>query len=406
MKRSTPILFLTVAWIVAATAAPDPRFADRVAGALTSFAIADGMAAEWETWTPAEIAARFGPGDFGKFVPPLKERPASNPGKGDGRISDDTLEVEALLRAYAARGDHLDAHGYFGFFVPELNTRRVWVPERAAEMTAAERPLWWPERYALHRHAVNFAEPRQAGQGNWLNQGLAVIIWPVGAVNAGEPARAYAEAAAFGAAHTESYALEAAAVTAAAYAEAFGPAPTVDTVLAAALAHAKDGTRLALEAVLAVVDPSDEPPVFADKVRRAWLPYAGLAPADLARAEPDTAPSARNNVGRPSRVQSIESVPAALAAFKWGGGDWRRTFRAGLIYGRDAESIAAVAVGLVGAIRGRAVVPADLASASAAANRRDWNVLAGDFAAVVARIAEQDAAAQSRRLETVLGARR
>lgn len=406
MRKTLPVVFLAALMQLQGAAVPAARFADRLAGALTSFAIADGMAAEWEDWTPAEIAARFGPDAFEKFIPPLKERPASNPGKGDGRISDDTLEVEALLRAYAARGDHLDAHGYAEFFVPELNTRRVWVPERAAVMPAAERPLWWPERFALHRHAVNFTDPRQAGQGNWLNQGLAVIIWPVGAVNAGEPARAYAEAAAFGAAHTESYALEASAVTAAAFAEAFGPAPTVDTVLAAALAHAKDGTRLALEAVLAAVDPADEPPVFADKVRRAWLPYAGLAPADLARAAPDTAPSVRNNVGRPSRVQSIESVPAALAAFKWGGGDWRRTLNAGLRYGRDAESIAAVAVGLVGAMHGRAAVPADLASASATANRRDWNAQAAEFAAVVARIAEQDAAAQARRLETVLGAGR
>jgi ADP-ribosylglycohydrolase len=387
-------------WLPATT--PAPTFDDRVAAALASFAIADGMAAEWETWTPAEIAAQFGAGDFTRFVPPLAERPAANPGKGDGRISDDTLEVEALLRAYAARRDHLDAHAYAAVFVPELE-RAVWVPERAATTPAINRPLWWPERYAHHRNAINRADPRTAGVGNWLNQGLAVIIWPVGAANAGDPDAAYAEAAAFGAAHTESYALEAAAVLAAAYAEAFSAGATVERVLAAAQARAKDGTRLALDAVLATVDPADDPLAFAAKARRAWLPFSGLPPARLAAAEPDTRDLAGTNVGLPSRVQSIESLPAALAAFKWSGGDWRRAFRAGLLYGHDAESIAAVSSSLAGALHGPAVVPADLRAASESANRRDWASLAADFTAAVRDLAQKDAGRHAARQRALGG---
>jgi ADP-ribosylglycohydrolase len=371
-------------------AAPVPNdFGDRVYGALISFAIADGMAAEFENWTPAQIAARFGTEGFPQFVPPLEARPADHPGKGDGRISDDTLEVEALLRAYAAQRDHLDAYAYPRVFVAELE-RPVWVPERAATMRAVDRPLWWPERYAYQRNAINRADPRTAGVGNWLNQGLAVIIWPVGAVNAGDPAAAYAEAASFGSAHTESYGLEAAAVLAAAFAEAFAADASVERVLAAAQGRARDGTKLALEAVLASVDPADDPLTFARKARRAWLPFSGLPPAQLAEPEPNTTDLAGTNVGLPSRAQSIESLPAALAAFKWSGGDWHRALRAGILYGHDAESIAAVATALVAAMSGSRVVPADLAVRSAAANRRDWAAQSAEFVSAIRAIERQD----------------
>lgn len=384
-----------------ALAEPLNRYPDRVAAVLASFAIGDGMAAEFETWSPGEIAARFGTGDFTCFVAPLAERAPSNPGKGDGRVSDDTLEVEALMRACVNHGAHLDAHAYVSAFLPELTGRAVWLPERHASLPAAARPLWWPERYAIHRNDINQLDPRQAGRGNWLNQGLAVIIWPIGAVNAGDPERAYAEAVAFGAAHTESYALEAAAVLAAAYAEALGPAPSVEGVIAAALVRAQDGTRLALESVLATVDPRDEVLVFADKARRAWLPYAGLPSDRLGQASPDTRNRTGTNIGRPSRIQAIESLPAALAALRWSRGDWRRALRAGVLYGHDAESISAVAASLVAAIGGRAVVPADLWSGSERANRRDYLVLAEEFCSAVEGILAEDTRTLARRRAAV-----
>ena len=49
-----------------------------------------------------------------------------------------------------------------------------------------------------------------------VNCGAAMYIAPVGAVNAGDPRRAYDEAIAFASGHQESYGLEAAAVLAAA----------------------------------------------------------------------------------------------------------------------------------------------------------------------------------------------
>lgn len=381
---------------------PAPAWSDRVVATHYAFAIADGMGAPVEKWLPAEIVRRFGAGPFTAFLPPT-EPPRDGPGKGDGRVTDDTLGIEALMRAYAAFGDHLDAHAYASQFAPEIGARTVFVPERGADGVPLDRPLWWPERYAHLRNAINHVDPRQAGQGNWLNEGFNSIVWPIGAVNAGDPERAYAEAVAFGSAHTESYALEAGAVTAAAFAEALGPAPTVEGVLAVALALAKDGTKLALGAVLATVDPSDPPAAFAEKAYRAWLPYSGLPRARLAATDPRPGDRDGTNVGLPSRIQAIQNLPAALAAFKWSRGDYQRALTAGIVYGRDAESIAAQASGLAAAMRGTGVLDPALCAAADKANRREFSTQARELAHVAVRILLRDEAARARRMRTLLG---
>jgi len=398
---------VTSVWSQAAV--PDrsasPAWVERVTGALYAFAVADAMGGPIENWTPRQIEERFGSHDLLEFLPPTEPAAAPGTGKGDGRVTDDTLEVEALLRAYAVHRAHLDAYAYVTAYLPEVAERKVWIAERQDERTVLDRPMWWPERYAWQRHAINRVDPRQGGQGNWLNQGLASIIWPVGAVNAGDPGRAYAEAAAFGAAHTESYALEGAAVTAAAFAVAFGPSPTPEAAVAAAVERAQDGTALALRSALAATDPSVPIPVFVDAVRRAWLPYSGLPPERLDTPDPDTRDLVGTNGGLPSRTQALENVVAALAAVKYGRGDFRKTFRAALFYGRDAESIAAVAAALLGAIHGPGVVPADLRREVDRANRRAFDAQAATFAAAAAAIVDADDRVQRARSLEVLASR-
>ena len=399
---------VTSVWSQAAVPVPaaSPAWVARVAGALYAFAVADAMGGPVENWTPRQIEERFGSHDLLAFLPPTEPVVPPGTGKGEGRVTDDTLQVEALLRAYATHRTHLDAHAYVTAYLPEVAQRRVWVAERQDERTVLDRPMWWPERYAWQRHAINRVDPRQGGQGNWLNQGLASIIWPIGAVNAGDPGRAYAEAVAFGSAHTESYALEGAAVVAAAFAVAFGPSPTADAVLAAAVARARDGTSLALRSALAATDPSTPIPVFVDAVRRSWLPYSGLPPERLDVPDPDTRELSGTNVGLPSRTQALENVVAAFSAVKYGQGDFRKTFRAALFYGRDAESIAAVAAALLGAMGGTDVVPAGLRAGVDRANRRNFAAEAAAFASTAAAIVADDDRLQRARSLAVLSPRR
>lgn len=217
---------------------------DRLEGALYGAAVGDAMGAPVEGKMPGNIAKLFPRHDWTRFLPPTHGGDPDT-GKGNGRVTDDTLMVEALINSYRDAGKHLDAYGYADFLLKHVYDEKVWVPERAAVMRLWDR-LWWPEKYPWTRIVRNNIEPRVAGVGNCVNCGVAMWMMPVGAVNAGDPEAAYQEAVAIGLAHNESFAVEAGGVMAAAYAEAFAREATRESVVRASLAVARDGTADAI----------------------------------------------------------------------------------------------------------------------------------------------------------------
>ncbi len=384
----------------------DPPLRAKVREALYAFVVADAMGGSIENKLPDEIEAQFAAWDFTTFLPPTaKGDIKSGLGKGNGRTTDDTLNLEAVIGVYLRHRDHVDAYDYARHYIDIIEKEKVWIAEKGAELTPHERPLWWPERYVYQRLVINAAEPRQAGIGNYLNEGFQGNALPVGAVNVGDPQRAYDEITAFGQAHTESYALEAAGGNAAAYAVAFERGSTTERVIEAALAFTQDGTRAALTEVLATVTPTDSLRQFAARARAAVLPYLQLGP-ELARssADPLTPKSLRagTNIARPSRIACIENFPVALAALRYGQGDYLRTLKAALFYGRDAETIAAVATSLLAAVRApEAIVPDGLKHQLDQVNRRDYAALADRLTAVVAEVHRRDAERQARRAQVL-----
>jgi len=361
-------------------------FLDKLAGSLYGQAIGDGMGAPVEGWSSDRIKEQFGDHDFTSFLPPTHgDDPAL--GKGAGRITDDTLMAEALIFAYMDAGDHLDAYGYAERMLPHVQGEQVWVPERGKEMSLFDR-LWHPEKYPWMRLAMGNADPRSAGVGNCVNCGVAMWTIPAGAVNAGDPEGAYQEAAAIGLAHNESFAVEAGAVMAAAAAAAFGAGATIEDAVTAAERLSRDGTHGATVAAVGAVDPGDDLDTFVLRVRTAVAPFdqrEGHVPDDQPLAL-----AAASDIGRPSRLASIEELPVALAALKYGAGDFMRTLRAGVCYGRDCDSIAGMACGLHGAIYGRSGLHEALCVEADKANRRDFMELARKFGETIAAIAEKD----------------
>ncbi|MEX0655173.1 MAG: ADP-ribosylglycohydrolase family protein [Phycisphaeraceae bacterium] len=373
----------------------------RVSGALIGGAIGDGMGAPVEGWGPEQILQNFTDWDFTQFIPPQGWDGVSHYWKGNGRITDDTLMVEALMGAYLEAGTHLDAYGYAEHLLPRVVHKAVWVPEYQQQMPIFER-LWVPEKYPRWRLEYNNADPRTAGVGNMCNCGVAMWIMPVGAVNAGDPQTAYQEAAAIGHAHNESFAVEAAAVLAGAFAEAFAT-DSIDKVVGAAIGLAQDGTRRACEASVGAADPGAALADFIRNVRTAVARYdqrtehtSDDRPLSLVKGEP-------TDVGRPSRVMSIEELPVALAVLKYGEGDFLKTLRAGVCYGRDCDSIAGMACGLFGALCGPGQLPASLTEALAKTNRRDFGALAERFAQTARSIFVRDRERFARRAEVLGG---
>ncbi len=362
------------------------HFCERIAGAYAGGAIGDAMGAPLEGWGPERIRKLYPNPVVEAFIPPTIVQPDGTFGKGDGRITDDTLMVEALIDAYVAAEDHLDAHGWAKLVMANMCDRMVFVPERQREMALIER-LWWPEKFPYVRLRCTSVDPRSAGVGNCVNCGIAMYSWPTGAINAGDPVSAYAEAAAWAMAHNESFAVEAAAVMAACMAQALGGSPLPE-ILACARELARDGTGKAIAACLSAVNPADDLHTAIARIR------AAIAPFDQRTGHTsDDSPLAIcvSDLGRPSMLASIEELPVALACLLWGGDDWRKVLGLSVWYGRDNDSIAGMALSLWGAIHTYASLPANLIEASQQTNRRNYHATAVRLAETARRIQRRDA---------------
>lgn len=361
------------------------KFQQKVCAAFYGVAIGDGMGAPVEGKSPEEIKQLFAKHDFSTFLPPTHgEDPGQ--GKGYGRITDDTLMTEALLYAYEHAQKHMDSYDYATHMIPYIAEHSMFVPEWQCDMPILNR-LAWPEKYPFFRLRIANAEPRIAGQGNCVNCGVAMYMLPIGVVNAGNPNGAYAEAAQFGSAHNESFALEAGAVMAAAYAAAFSSDATVDSVIKAACVLAKDGTSQALQATLAVAKQRLTLEAFLPALRQAILPFDPHVMHFADHLENQTVALADD--GQPSRKNAIEEMPVALAIFAWAQGDFSKALEAGVRYGRDCDSIASMACGLCGALKGFENIPQDLIQQSDAINHRNFGMLGNRLVTVALHIAKQ-----------------
>ena len=355
---------------------------DKAVGALAGAAVGDALGGATEGWTPEQIAERYG-GPVTGIVPPYfadwrDARPVAPYHKGDGHITDDTLMTHALVDVYAKRRTHLDAYLVAEHLVPLLISEKRWVPELETSALLLQR-IFLAEKWLVARLHYGHVDPREAGVGNIVNCGAAMYMVPVGIANAGDPIGAYAEAIDIAGAHQSSYGREAAGVFAAAVAAAMAPGATPADVFSAAVGVAHDGTRAALLAVeMAATGTAGE---LGARLRAAIAPYDTVGPN---YREPSM------DARRPSRTKSIEELPVALGFVLASGGDVRSAILGGVNYGRDADSIAAMAGAITGGLHGVAAVPAEWRSDVAEASRIDIEQPGRVMAAVLADLYAAD----------------
>ncbi|MEV7419802.1 ADP-ribosylglycohydrolase family protein [Streptomyces sp. NPDC089919] len=360
--------------------------ADRTAGCLVGAAVGDALGGPVEGWTPEQIAERHG-GRVRGIVGPWYEdwrtaRPIAPYHKGDGHVTDDTLMTHALVRVYERVRDHLDAYAVAAHLVPDLLSNPRWIPELEAEALPLQR-IFLAEKWLVARVHYGHVDPREAGSGNIVNCGAAMYMAPVGVVNAAHPAGAYAEALDIAAPHQSSYGREAAGVFAAAVAAACAPGATVSSVVDAALALAKDGTRPAIEAVCETAARYREFEPALGPLRAAVAPYDSVGPDYRA-------PSL--GARRPSRLHAIEELPIALGMLVVAGGDYEQAVLGAVNYGRDCDSIATMAGAVAGALGGSAAVPAAWSAEVARASRLDLHAPAAALAEVAREVFDLDRA--------------
>jgi ADP-ribosylglycohydrolase len=365
---------------------------DRAVGCLAAAAIGDAFGGPTEGWESREIHDHFG-GWVEGVVESIRrargvEKPFSPFHKGDGHVTDDTLMTRVLVRAYAEKRDHLEAHDVERLMLPLIVDEKTWIPELGREDLLYHR-LFLAEKWLVLKLRYGHADPREAGVGNIVNCGAAMYIAPVGIVNAGDPDGAYAEALAVTGAHQSSYGREAAGVLAAAVAEAMRPGATIESVSETALRLAKDGTRDAIEAVVARGSELDGwRSGGLASLRSVFAPFDSVGDAYATPAQ---------NARIPSRLHSIEELPIALGLLVATGGDVPETILGGVNYGRDSDSIASMGGALAGALGGVGAVPREWIEDVSAASRIDVEEAGREIAVVAAEIFAKDAVRQEAR---------
>ena len=337
---------------------------ERITGALVGAAVGDALGGPVEGYSPERIVERHGGRVHGVVGPWNGDewrtaRPIAPYHKGDGHVTDDTLMTHALVRVYAAVRDHLDAYAVADHLVPDLMTNPRWIPELEAHALPLQR-IFLAEKWLVARLHYGHVDPREAGTGNIVNCGAAMYMAPVGLVNAAHPAAAYADALDVAGAHQSSYGREAAGVLAAAVAAACAPGATADSVVAACLSLAKDGTRAAIEKVCEVASRYTDFESALGPLREAVTPYDTVGPDYR---------SPSLGARRPSRLHAIEELPVALGMVVVAGGDFRHAVLGAVNYGRDCDSIATMAGAVTGALG--SPVPQDWSKTVAEASRLD-----------------------------------
>ncbi|MGI8415062.1 MAG: ADP-ribosylglycohydrolase family protein [Nakamurella sp.] len=364
---------------------------DKAIGSLMAAAVGDAIGGATEGRSTEEILDRYhgyvtGVVDY--FMPDWRTaKPMSPYYKGDGHITDDTLMTNLLVKVYAKNRRHLTAFDMADDLVPLMMTDLTWIPELEKETVPILR-VFLAEKWLVTRLYYGHIDPREAGVGNVVNCGAAMYMAPVGIANAGDPAGAYAEAIELAGAHQSSYGREAAAVFAAAVAAAMAPAADVDSVLTAAVELAKDGTKAAIEAVLAVADPGldwrDAIPVL----RQAISPFDTVGETYRLPAQDSR---------RPSRLKAIEELPVALGFLATSRGTTADCILGATNYGRDSDSIATMGGAIAGALGGESSVPVAWADAVATGSRLDLRAGGIAMAAIAEEIFAADDAAFQRR---------
>jgi ADP-ribosylglycohydrolase len=361
----------------------------KVRGCLYGGAVGDALGAPAEWKFPPEIRERYG--EIVDLVEPWDG--PSDVGKGDGRYTDDTHMVQLLCRIYVEEGKHLDPFIFAHRIVPLIADEPRWLAERGQEMLLVDR-LFYPEKWLLMRLRLANADPRLGGVGNMVNCGAAMYAAPVGIVNACDPDNAYREAIEIFSAHQWSYGLEAAAVMAGCVAEAFRPAATVDSIVGVALDLAKEGTKRAIEQVVAEAGRHRDWRDAIGPLRDAIRPLDGSAEdgvRDRGNATDDWAPS---------REKSIEELPVALGFLVVARGAFEPATFGAANYGRDNDSIAGMAGAIAGALHGDGVIRPEWIKRINTANRIDLDPLARELTALTSSLQQaQLAAAQARQGE-------
>ncbi|MFB7496628.1 ADP-ribosylglycohydrolase family protein [Streptomyces sp. NPDC056161] len=297
--------------------APEPgTVRDRARGALTGLAIGDALGAPAENMKPSQIRERWG--RIEDFV------------TADPAGTDDTeyaILSGLLLARYGSALTVADVEAAWHFWIADRNEG----PFRGAGFS---------ERGTLENLRRGLAAPITAQHRHAWSDGLAMRAAPFGVFAAGRPAEAALLVAVDGTVSHEGEGIYGGQAVAAGVASAMGGGDC----------------SAVINAALSVV-PEDS--WTARSLRRA-VTAARLARQDASLTRLDRERALRSSVvigGYPWTDLAPEAVGLAFGAFTLADGDFTESVLCAVNMGRDADTTAAVAGALAGALGGHAALP-------------------------------------------------
>jgi ADP-ribosylglycohydrolase len=274
---------------------------DKVYGSLIGGLIGDAMGAPSEGMDWPEIEKKFG--EIKDF---------------EGSGTDDSAIKQILCEAIIENGGHATADEFAASF---LRNKRYY-------------PLFYiPVRNMFHKIESGLVYPVDAGHGNMHSSSTAMVISPIGIINACNPRQAAAEAfdiAGLIHAGPSGFCRDAACAVAAMVAEAMKSSSTIDSILGAATSYlhpiSSGILRKEIDRVMESVKKLNDYAGF-----REWF---------------------YTNCLRDIISDSRETVPCVMALLYLAKGDPERVIIYGANFGRDSDTIGTMAGAIAGAFKG------------------------------------------------------
>lgn len=341
---------------------------ERIHGCLVGVGVGDALGMPTEFLSLEQIRELYGEVRSFERTPewhPLKHLPA-------GSMTDDTEQTLAIAGAVSKPG---------GFDVHDVaEALLAW----SAAMDLGSLDQMGPSTNFALKRLRQGDDPMKTGlRGN--TNGAAMRIAPVGCIHAGDPGGVLEDVVTVCApTHLTDVAVAGAVAVASGVAEALKVGSSLDSVLNAMLAGARRGTERARE-VIAVTTEGRVPweviaaqinPALADRME--WA----LEVVDRAAGSPaERRDVLARKIG--TGVQMIETIPFVVGALRIADGD---PFEAAVLAanaGGDTDSLAAIAGGIGGALKGAGAIPEALRRRFQEVNRVSLEDVAAGLAARV-----------------------
>ena len=325
-----------------------PSLNDRVMGSLVGAAVGDALGAPCECMHYKRILKEYG--DFKTF----EDLVAAGAGWNRiGLVTDDTVLADLLLDAILANDGILDAH----VFAKQWELFDIPVANPDGAPVNRLNLMHWIERIPYMRNSLREINKRELGHGEANATNAVMYIGPVGLLCAGDPNKAALMAADVTAVNQHSGPRDVAAGYAAGLAACFLPGTSVDTIIETAVTFTRDFRHMReiaamLELARTCRDCSEFVRRYYEEIIGPVIPFQDLEHLDKKHWKyKDELTCVSWN--------SSEILGPTLATFLiTRGEDAPAMMLACAKIGRDADTIARCAGGLIGAYRGLDCIPA------------------------------------------------